>query len=72
MRLGKVIHKEIHVMLLFRLAQLLTPRLPDALAVSLLSYSFWLDHRHWDKDNWNYTLQGAGLSLPFVLAFVCY
>lgn len=35
MRLGKVIHKEINVMLLFRLAQLLTPRLPDALAVNL-------------------------------------
>lgn len=40
--------------------------------LSLLSYSFWLDHRHWDKDNWNYTLQGAGPSLPFVLALVCY
>jgi hypothetical protein len=39
MRLGKVIHKEIHVMLLFRLAQLLTPRLPDALAVSLFFIS---------------------------------
>ena len=35
MRLGKVIHKEMNVMLFFRLAQLLTHRLPDALAVNL-------------------------------------